>query len=111
MRKFKYAGVSKVGGQFTLRATNRELPVYPQLLEREGNTAINIIELDKPMTKDQIREHLAKRKAFRTPPILAALRKETKQPAAKKRVAAKKASPARKRTAVAKKTEPAQAAA
>jgi hypothetical protein len=91
-----------VDGRFTLRATNRELPVYPEILVRDKNTHINIIKLNKPMTKDQIREHLAKRKDFRKPAILAVLKKE--KPATKRAVAKKKVA----KTAMPKKRAPAK---
>lgn len=95
MRKFRFAGVSKVDGRVALRASNRDN--YDEILHRDKNTGIKIVKLDKPMTKDQIAELLARRKEFRTPQILAVLRKrigEGEQPvrkAVKKKAVAKKA--------------------
>lgn len=95
-RKFKFAGVSRVDGRLALRASNREN--YDAILKRDKNTGIQIVKLDKPMTKDQIREVLARRAAFKTAPILKLLSKgdEEKAPAKKavKKKAAKKSAPA-----------------
>jgi hypothetical protein len=78
MRKFKFAGVSKVGNRFALRASNRE--EYPDLLVRNKNTNVKIVKLSKPMTKDEIREHLARRQDFKSPQILAVLRRDVSTP-------------------------------
>jgi hypothetical protein len=104
MRKFKFAGISKVDGRFALRASNRD--VYAEILERDKNTNIKIIKLDKPMTKDQIREHLARRKDFRNPQILAVLRRgedtaAKRKPAKKKAVSAKRSESTENHQAVA----------
>jgi hypothetical protein len=88
MRKFRFAGVSKVDGRIALRASNRD--AYADILKRDKNTAINIIKLDKPMTKDQIREHLARRKAFQSPAILSVLKRGDVEPVAKKKAPAKR---------------------
>lgn len=100
MRKFRFAGVSKVDGRLALRASNREN--YDEILVRDKNTAINIIKLDKPMTKDQIRETLARRKDFKSPAIQALLKKGEDVPvrkSAKKRVAKKATAPAAQQAA------------
>lgn len=102
MRKFRFAGVSKVGGRIALRASNRDN--YDEILKRDKNTAINIIKLDKPMTKDQIREALARRKDFRTPQVLAVLKRDDNAPVRKtpkKKAVAKKKAPAAEHQAAA----------
>lgn len=111
MRKFKFAGVSKLNGRYTLRATNRELPVYPEILKRDKNTHINIVRLDKPMTKDQIREHLARRKDFKRPEILAVLKRDAVAAKPVKRAAVAKKSAVKKKAVAAKPIETSAAAA
>lgn len=96
MRKFRFAGVSKVDGRLALRASNRDN--YDAILVRDKNTNIKIVALGKPMTKDQIRETLARRKDFKAPAIQKLLKKgeepTARRPAKKKAVAKKKAQPA-----------------
>jgi hypothetical protein len=100
-RKFLYAGVSQRDGQFHLRASNRE--IYDEILKRDKDTRINIIKLSKPMTKDEIRATLVRRKDFQSPAILKVLSRGEDAPAK----AAKK-KPARRKAV---KSEPAAAAA
>jgi hypothetical protein len=88
MRKFKFAGISKVDGRYALRASNRD--VYAEILERNKNTNVKIFKLDKPMTKDQAREFLARKKEFKSPQILAVLRRG-EEPKRKAKAVKKKA--------------------
>lgn len=74
MKTFKCAGVSKHNGKMSFRATNRDNPIYPDLLKKEGHTDIHIVELKSPMTKEDARKYLQARKEFQTPEIMACLK-------------------------------------
>ena len=76
-----------VGGRWAVRASNRD--IYPEILKRDENTRIKIIRLDRPMTKDKIREVLADHKDFKDPKIQAVLKRGDE--ATVKKTAAKKA--------------------
>ena len=92
MRKFRFAGVSKVDGEWRLRASNREN--YDEILARDKNTGIKLRKLSKPMTKDEIRKDLSRRKDFRTPQILRVLQRDDEAPVRKvARKKSKKAAP------------------
>lgn len=51
MSQFSHAGVSKLDGEFKVRFANDALRV--KVLAKNGHTAIDLIELKHPMTKDE----------------------------------------------------------
>lgn len=104
-RKFRFAGVSKRDGEFHLRASNRE--IYDQILKRDKDTHITIVKLAKPMTKEEIRAALARRKEFKSPAILKVLSRDDEVLVVK--AATKKKTAARRKPAAS--TETASAAA
>jgi hypothetical protein len=103
-RKFRFAGVSKRDGEFHLRASNRE--IYDQILKRDKDTHITIVKLAKPMTKEEIRAALVRRKEFKSPAILKVLSRDDEVVVVK---ATKKKTAARRKPAAS--TETASAAA
>jgi hypothetical protein len=74
MKTFVTAGVSKLNGNFALRATNREGNTYATILQKEGHTDVHLVALKEAMTKEDIRKYLPKLKAFQTPEILELLK-------------------------------------
>lgn len=106
MRTFKCAGVSRLNGKMTFRATNRENSVYTEILKKDGHIDVHLVELKTPMTKEDARKNLLGRKEFQTAEIQACLKqadKEEKQEAK----AAKSAKAAITKPTQAKKPAPA----
>lgn len=79
MRTFKCAGVSRLKGKITFRATNRENSVYTEILKKDGHTDVNLVDLKSPMTKEDARKNLLGRKEFQTPEIQACLKQVDKE--------------------------------
>ncbi|MGZ4849825.1 MAG: hypothetical protein ACXV2C_00405 [Candidatus Bathyarchaeia archaeon] len=108
MKTFKSAGVSRLNGKMSFRATNRDDPIYPNILKKDGHIDIHIVLLKTPMTKEDARKYLATLKYFQTPELLDCLKradkeekKQTKAAKAKvsKPVQAKKPATAKKKAA------------
>ena len=57
-KSFSHAGVSKLDGKFKVRFCNDALRT--KVLQKNGHTGIDIIELKNPMTKPEIVEYLLK---------------------------------------------------
>ena len=55
-KTFSHAGVSKLDGQFKVRFCNDALRT--KVLQKNGHTGIDIVELKHPMTKVEIVEYL-----------------------------------------------------